>query len=45
MKHNIGILGFGTVGQGITEILLSKKETLKNKFVFRKKKLPTKLEY
>ena len=34
MKHKIGILGFGTVGQGITEILLDKKEELKAKYDF-----------
>lgn len=34
MKHKIGILGFGTVGQGITEILLSKKEMLKEKYAY-----------
>ncbi|MCF8369823.1 MAG: homoserine dehydrogenase [Bacteroidales bacterium] len=32
MKHKIGILGFGTVGQGLAEILLSKKEELKSKY-------------
>jgi homoserine dehydrogenase len=35
MKHKIGILGFGTVGQGIAEILLNKKEYLKKKFNFK----------
>ena len=34
MKHKIAILGFGTVGQGISEILLNKKEYLKNKYDF-----------
>ena len=34
MKHKIAILGFGTVGQGISEILLNKKEYLKDKFDF-----------
>lgn len=34
MKHNIGLLGFGTVGQGIAEILLQKRDFLKNKFGF-----------
>ncbi len=34
MKHKIAILGFGTVGKGITEILLNKKEYLKNKYDF-----------
>jgi homoserine dehydrogenase len=32
MKHKIAILGFGTVGQGITEILLKKKNYLKEKY-------------
>lgn len=32
MKQKIAILGFGTVGQGISEILLDKKDYLKNKF-------------
>ena len=32
MKHRIAILGFGTVGQGFTEILLSKKLFLKEKY-------------
>lgn len=35
MKHKIGILGFGTVGQGISEILLEKKEYLKKKYGFK----------
>ncbi|MBM3434792.1 MAG: homoserine dehydrogenase [Bacteroidetes bacterium] len=35
MKHKIGLLGFGTVGQGIGEILLGKKEFLKNKYGFK----------
>lgn len=35
MKHKIGILGFGTVGQGIAEILLNKKEYLKQKYNFK----------
>lgn len=34
MKHKIAILGFGTVGQGISEILLQKKNYLKDKFQF-----------
>ncbi|MCB2220112.1 MAG: homoserine dehydrogenase [Bacteroidetes bacterium] len=34
MKHRIGILGFGTVGQGLTEILLKKKEFLSKKYGF-----------
>lgn len=35
MKHKIGLLGFGTVGQGISEILLDKKEYLKKKYGFK----------
>ncbi len=35
MKHKIGLLGFGTVGQGITEILLDKKDYLKKKYGFK----------
>jgi homoserine dehydrogenase len=35
MKHKIGLLGFGTVGQGISEILIDKKEYLKKKYGFR----------
>jgi homoserine dehydrogenase len=35
MKHKIGILGFGTVGQGITEILIEKQEELKKKYGFK----------
>jgi len=34
MKHKIALIGFGTVGQGISEILLKKKEYLKDKFKF-----------
>lgn len=34
MKQKIAILGFGTVGQGISEILLSKKNYLKDKYNF-----------
>src|SRR5271157_2430684 len=34
MKHNIALLGFGTVGQGISEILLNKKSFLKEKYNF-----------
>ncbi|MFH0866030.1 MAG: homoserine dehydrogenase, partial [Bacteroidota bacterium] len=34
MKQKIAILGFGTVGQGISEILLSKKNYLKEKYNF-----------
>ena len=32
MKHRIAILGFGTVGQGLAEILISKSGYLKNKY-------------
>ena len=34
MIHKIGLIGFGTVGQGITEILQNKKEYLKEKYGF-----------
>lgn len=34
MKQKIAILGFGTVGQGISEILLKKKNYLKEKYNF-----------
>jgi len=34
MKHKIGLIGFGTVGRGISEILLDKKEYLKEKYGF-----------
>ncbi len=34
MKHKIAIIGFGTVGQGISEILLSKKKYLKDNYKF-----------
>ena len=34
MKHTIGLIGFGTVGKGICEILLDKKEYLKEKYGF-----------
>jgi homoserine dehydrogenase len=34
MKHKIALLGFGTVGQGLSEILLRKKEFLKEKYYF-----------
>ena len=34
MKHNIALIGFGTVGQGFCEILLDKKEFLKEKYDF-----------
>ncbi|RLD56265.1 MAG: homoserine dehydrogenase [Bacteroidetes bacterium] len=32
MKHKIGLLGFGTVGKGISEILRDKKEFLNTKY-------------
>jgi len=32
MKQKIALLGFGTVGQGLCEILLDKKEMLKDKY-------------
>ena len=35
MKHKIAIIGFGTVGQGLCEILLDKKEYLKKKYGFK----------
>lgn len=34
MKHKIALIGFGTVGQGIAEILLEKKTFLKSKYKF-----------
>ncbi len=34
MKHKLAILGFGTVGQGICEILRDKEVYLKNKYDF-----------
>lgn len=34
MKHKIGLLGFGTVGRGISEILLEKREYLQQKYGF-----------
>ena len=34
MKHKIALIGFGTVGQGLCEILLSKSDELKNKYNF-----------
>jgi len=34
MKQKIAIIGFGTVGQGISEILLNKKNFLKEKYNF-----------
>jgi homoserine dehydrogenase len=34
MTQKIALIGFGTVGQGIAEILLSKKEYLKKKYGF-----------
>ena len=37
MKTRIALIGFGTVGQGLCEILLSKKEYLKSKYNFEGK--------
>lgn len=34
MKHKIALLGFGTVGQGLTEILTDKKDYLKDTYGF-----------
>lgn len=34
MKHKIALIGFGTVGQGLCEILLNKKDSLKEKYDF-----------
>ena len=34
MKHKIALVGFGTVGQGLAEILLSKRDYLNNTFGF-----------
>ncbi|HOY31869.1 MAG TPA: homoserine dehydrogenase [Bacteroidales bacterium] len=34
MKHKIALIGFGTVGQGISEILLNKKKYLKDNYKF-----------
>jgi homoserine dehydrogenase len=34
MKHKLALLGFGTVGQGLCEILLSKKERLSAQYGF-----------
>jgi homoserine dehydrogenase len=34
MKHKIALLGFGTVGQGLCEILAGKKDYLKKKYSF-----------
>lgn len=34
MKHKIALLGFGTVGQGLCEILVDKKKYLKEKYDF-----------
>jgi homoserine dehydrogenase len=34
MKHKLALLGFGTVGQGLCEILLSKSEQLKAQYGF-----------
>ena len=37
MMFNIAFVGYGTVGQGLTEILLEKKELLKEKYNFEYK--------
>ena len=37
MMFNIAFIGYGTVGQGLTEILLEKKELLKEKYNFEYK--------
>ena len=34
MKHKIALLGFGTVGQGLIEILINKRQYLKNIYGF-----------
>jgi len=34
MKFNLALIGFGTVGQGLCEILLSKKDYLKERYNF-----------
>jgi homoserine dehydrogenase len=34
MKHKLALLGFGTVGQGLCEILIDKTEYLKNNYDF-----------
>ena len=34
MKHKLILIGFGVVGQGLTEILMNKKEYLKNNYDF-----------
>ncbi len=34
MSHKIALIGFGTVGQGLCEILIDKKEYLKSKYDF-----------
>ncbi len=35
MKHRIALIGFGTVGQGLCEILIQKKNYLKKKYGFK----------
>lgn len=35
MKYKIGLLGFGTVGRGVSEILIEKKDYLKKKYGFK----------
>jgi len=34
MRHKIALIGFGTVGQGVSEILLDRKEFLQKKYGF-----------
>jgi homoserine dehydrogenase len=34
MKHNLAFVGFGVVGQGLANLLLEKKELLKEKYDF-----------
>lgn len=35
MKHKLALIGFGTVGQGLCEILLQKKDQLRNDYGFK----------
>ncbi|MBN3036062.1 MAG: homoserine dehydrogenase [Bacteroidales bacterium] len=35
MKHKIGIIGFGTVGRGLTEILINKRDYLRRKYGYK----------
>jgi len=37
MEHKLALIGFGTVGQGLCEILLSKKDILKKEYGFEAK--------